>query len=50
MVEKITKTKVKRAAKGQRKHIRKMKQTARNDGTVYISQKVRRVPEKSTGD
>ena len=50
MVDNIKNTKIKRVAKGQRKHIRKMKQTARNDGTVYISQKVRRVPEKSTGD
>jgi hypothetical protein len=50
MVDNIINTKNKRLAKGQRKHIRKMKQAARSDGTVYISQKVRRVPGKSTGE
>ena len=50
MVDNIKNTKIKRVAKGQRKHIRKMKQAARSDGTVYISQKVRRAPEKPTGD
>ena len=46
MVDIINK-KVKSVAKGQRKHIRKMKQAARSDGTVYISQKVHRTPGKS---
>jgi hypothetical protein len=35
MVEKNPKTKTKRAPKGQRAHVRKLKQEARKAGTVY---------------
>ncbi len=35
MSEKTNKTKIKRLSKGQRTHIRRMKQEAREAGTVY---------------
>ncbi len=35
MSNEIAKTKVKRASKGQRTHVRKLKQEARKSGTVY---------------
>ncbi len=35
MVNKTSKTKTKRLSKGQRKHVRRVKQAARKDGTAY---------------
>jgi hypothetical protein len=51
-VEKMKSTtsniKPKRLSKGQRLHIRRMKQEARKEGTVYRPQKVHRAPAKIT--
>jgi hypothetical protein len=44
---KISKTKKKRLPKGLRTHIRRLKQEARKEGTVYRAPVVRRVPGKS---
>lgn len=41
---------IKRLPKGQRKHIRIMKQEARRDGTVYLPPKKHQVPVKPAGD
>jgi hypothetical protein len=46
MVTKTSKIKPKRLSKGQRTHIRRMKQAARKDGTVYRPQKAHRAPAK----
>jgi hypothetical protein len=46
MTSKISKTKNKRLPKGQRTYIRRMKQTARRDVTVYRSLKARHAPVK----
>ncbi len=42
--------KIKRLPKGQRKHIRIMKQEARRDGSVYLPPKKHPVPVKPAGD
>jgi hypothetical protein len=44
---KISKTKMKRLSKGLRTHIRRLKQEARKEGTIYRAPVVRRVPEKT---
>jgi len=46
MTPKANKTKLKRAPKGQRTHVRRMKQAALNDGTMYTLPKVARAPAK----
>ncbi len=43
-------TKRKRPSKGQRTYVRRMKQTARKDGTIYRSQKVHRAAAKTAGE
>jgi len=40
----------KRLPKGERTHVRRMKQAARKDGTIYRSQKVHRAPAKTAGE
>jgi hypothetical protein len=50
MADKTTKkvtTNKKRLPKGLRKHIRRLKQEARKEGTVYRAPVVRRVPENT---
>lgn len=49
MAAKTGKTKPIRLSKGERAHIRRMKQTARKDGTVYVSPNARRTPAKKSG-
>jgi hypothetical protein len=46
-VIKQVKTNKKRLPKGLRTHIRRLKQEARKEGTVYRAPVVRRVPEKT---
>jgi hypothetical protein len=50
MVSKTNKTKLKRLPKGQRTHVRRLKQAASEDGTIYRSPLVRRAPAKITGE
>jgi RNA processing factor Prp31 len=50
MTEKTSKTKKKRLPQGLRKHIRRLKQEARKEGTVYRSPFIRRIPAKTTGE
>jgi hypothetical protein len=45
-----SKTKSKRLSKGQRTHIRRMKQAARKEGIIYKAQKVIHAPVKTTGE
>jgi len=47
---KINNTKKKRISKGLRTHIRRLKQEARKEGTVYRSPIIRRAPEKTIGE
>jgi hypothetical protein len=47
MTEKTNKTKKKRLPQGLRKHIRRLKQEARNEGTVYRAPIIKRVPVKT---
>jgi hypothetical protein len=49
MTNKTGKTKMKRLPQGLRKHIRRLKQEARKEGTVYRAPIIKRVPEKTTG-
>ncbi len=44
-----TQPKLPRLPKGQRKHIRRLKETAIKEGTTYRPQKIRRAPAKITG-
>jgi hypothetical protein len=44
------KTNRKRLPKGQRTHIRRMKQETRREGNTYIQPKRRRTPVKATGE
>jgi len=44
---KTSKTKMKRLPKGLRLHIRRLKQEAGKEGTVYRPPIIKRVPEKS---
>jgi hypothetical protein len=44
---KISKTKMKRLPKGLRLHIRRLKQEAGKEGTVYRAPIIKRVPEKT---
>jgi len=46
MITKTNKTKLKRLSKGQRTHVRRMKQAVRKDGTIYNSPKAHRTPVK----
>ncbi len=46
MITMTKNTKLKRLSKGQRTHVRRMKQTVRKDGTIYGSLKARRTPVK----
>ncbi len=50
MVSKMDKTKFKRLSKGQRTHVRRLKQAAREEGTIYRPPIVRRVPTKKSGN
>lgn len=50
MVSKTNKTKIKRLSKSQRTHVRRMKQAARKEGTVYDSHKVHHTPAKIAGE
>jgi hypothetical protein len=53
MTEKTNKkgfTKSNRPAKGQRTYVRRMKQTARKDGSVYRSPNAHRAPLKKAGE
>lgn len=45
-----TKTIKKRLPKGQRTHIRRMKQETRKEGNTYILPKRRRAPVKAAGE
>jgi hypothetical protein len=49
MTDKKNKTKKKRLPKGLRKHIRRLKQEARKEGTLYRAPIIRHVPEKTDG-
>ena len=40
----------KRLPKGQRTHIRRMKQATRKEGNTYVLPKIRRSPVKTTGE
>lgn len=44
------KVQTKRPPKGQRTYIRRMKQTARKDGSVYRSPNAYRTPQKTAGE
>jgi len=44
------KIKIKRPSKGQRIYNRRVKQTARKDGSLYRSPNAHRVPKKTTGE
>ncbi len=46
---KTSKTNKKRIPQGLRKHIRRLKQEARKEGTVYRSPIIHRAPEKTVG-
>jgi hypothetical protein len=48
MTENTGKTKKKRLPQGLRKHVRRLKQEARKEGTVYRSPIIRRTPAKTT--
>jgi len=48
MTDKTSKTKMKRLPQGLRKHIRRLKQEASKEGTVYRSPMIRRTPAKTT--
>jgi RNA processing factor Prp31 len=50
MTDKTRKTKKKRLPQGLRKHIRRLKQEARKEGTVYRSPIIRRTPAKQPGN
>jgi hypothetical protein len=50
MTDKTSKTEKKRIPQGLRKHIRRLKQEARKEGTVYRSPIVRRTPAKKPGN
>jgi hypothetical protein len=50
MKSKSSKTKPKRLSKGLRLHIRRLKQEARKEGTVYRSPIVRRTQAKTAGE
>ncbi len=50
MVSKTNKTELKRASKSQRTHVRRMKQAARKEGTVYDPHKVHHTPIKKAGE
>jgi hypothetical protein len=47
MTDKTNKPKKKRLPKGLRKYIRRLKQEARKEGTVYRAPIIRRAPEKT---
>jgi hypothetical protein len=42
----VQKTKFKRLSKGQRTHVRRLKQAARQEGTIYRSPIIHRAPVK----
>ncbi len=44
------KQKKKRLSKGQRKHIRRLKQAARKEGSVYHPPNTNRAPKKNDGE
>lgn len=46
MASKTDKKKFKRLSKGQRTHVRRLKQAAREEGAIYRSPIVHRVPTK----
>jgi hypothetical protein len=48
MTEKTSKTKKKRLPQGLRKHIRRLKQEARKEDTIYRAPIIRRTPAKTT--
>jgi len=50
MTSQTNTTEIKRLPKSQRKHVRRMKQEARKEGTVYNAPKVHRTPVKVTAD
>jgi hypothetical protein len=50
MTPKTNKTKTNRASKGQRTHVRRMKQAALRDGTIYSPPRVSPVPAKAAGE
>jgi hypothetical protein len=50
MTPKTNKNKPKRASKGQRTHLRRLKQAARNDGTLYSPPRISRAPAKIAGE
>jgi hypothetical protein len=47
MIDKTGKTKMKRLPQGLRLHIRRLKQEARKEGTVYRAPIIKRVPVKT---
>jgi hypothetical protein len=47
MAEKL---KIKRPSKGQRTYNRRLKQAARNDGSLYRSPNAHRAPKKTAGE
>jgi hypothetical protein len=47
---KISKIKKRRLPKGRRTYIRRMKQTAKKDGSIYRSPYVHRTPAKTSGE
>jgi hypothetical protein len=47
MTDKTSKTNMKRLPKGLRLHIRRLKQEARKEGTVYRAPIIKRVPVKT---
>jgi hypothetical protein len=50
MTDKTNKTNKKRLSQGLRTHIRRLKQEARKEGTVYRSPIIHRAPEKIVGE
>jgi hypothetical protein len=50
MTPKTNKTKTKRPPKGQRTHVRRMKQAALKDGTIYSPPRFSPVPAKAAGE
>ena len=47
MTDKISNTKKKRLSKGMRQYIRRLKQEAKKEGTVYRAPIINRTPEKT---
>ncbi|MBN1304377.1 MAG: hypothetical protein JXA13_08075 [Anaerolineales bacterium] len=45
----VSKTNKRRLPKGLRTHIRRMKQAAHKEGTIYRPDFIRRTPEKTSG-